>query len=337
MKLVPPSVGQHFAFAQGRIGVIKQVLLSQSDVDRLLGAHDRKGVEQIFTELKITNGIDQSVKNGDAILIAVARWMRNEVENMTPVSKQAIFNILWLEGDAPCIAYLLKKHHGLVSDISEEPVPSFSAYNVEQLRAFVEREETVELPSHVVALVERVKAMENPSPKQIDTEVAQYVADTRLRLARTSGSKDILLYVKHLIDCSNLRTALRLRDEDASEVLPYLLQGGTIKVQELAKSQTDILKAMKKSGLSYRLSDLLEKPEIDVNAIEQALTYIVSEDIARMWNVPLSIEPLFAFAAITTMQLKLMRMILMGKRNELTPQEIKAALPPFISASHYVL
>ena len=332
-----PTLGQHFAYAQGRIGVIKQSLLSQSDVDRLLGAHDRKAVEQIFIELKITDGIDQGIQDSDTVLQAVAGWMRNEVEQMTPLSKQPIFTILWLEGDAPVLAYLLKKHHGLVSDISEQPTPGFSAYNPEQLQALVERDETIELPSHVVDLVHRVKALADPTPKQIDTEVAQYVANTRLRLARASGSKDILLYVKHLIDISNIRTALRLRDYTAEEVLPYLLQGGTVKVADLASSQASILSAMKRSNLSYRLSELLEKPDIDVNAVEQALTYIVSEDIARMWNVPLSIEPLFAFAAITTLQLKLMRMILMGKRNELSPQEIKAALPPFISASHYVL
>lgn len=332
-----PTIGQEFAFAQGRIGVLKQSLLSQSDVDRLLGAHDKKAVEQIFTELKITNNVDQGIQKGDTMLVAIAGWMRSEVEQMTPQNKQVIFTILWLEGDAPVLAYLLKKHHGFVSEISVEPTPGFSAYNSEQLRALVERDETMEIPSHLVDFVHRIKAMENLTAKIIDTEVAQYVANTRLRLARTSGSKDILLYVKHLIDSSNIRTALRLRDSDASEVLPYLLEGGTIKKEDLAKSQADILKTMKKSGISYQLSDLLAQNTIDVNAIEQALTYIVSEDIARMWNVPLSIEPLFAFAAITSLQIKLLRMILIGKRNELTPQEIKAALPPFISASHYVL
>jgi len=56
-----------------------------------------------------------------------------------------------------------------------------------------------------------------------------------------------------------------------------------------------------------------------------------------MWNIPLSIEPVFAFAALAQSQLALLRALIIGKRANLDPQTIKKMLPPFLSASHYVL
>jgi V/A-type H+/Na+-transporting ATPase subunit C len=332
-----PLIAQHFAFAHGRIGTLQQVLLTQSDVDRLLGAQGSTGVEQVFIELKMTNPIDQSIQDGDTILRTVAQWMRNEVENMTPINKRPVFNILWMEGDAPILSYLLKKYHGLTSEISQNPVSGIFAYSPEKLHALVENGTEGDLPKHLIEFVREVKQRKNSNPKTIDTDVAQYVATTRLRLARSSGSKDIVRFVQHHIDSSNIRTALRLAEYNASECLPYLLHGGTIRVEDLAQSKQSILKAVQRSGISFRLTDLLSSEYRDVNAVEQELTKVIASDIAKMWNVPLSIEPLFAFASIAILQLKLMRMILIGKRNDLSPQEIKAALPPFISSSHYVL
>jgi len=73
----------------------------------------------------------------------------------------------------------------------------------------------------------------------------------------------------------------------------------------------------------------------DTNVIEQGCSEVIASDIARMWNVPLTIDPLFAFAALTISQLRLLRVLLIAKRNGLSPQEVKKVLPPFLSASHY--
>ncbi|PIQ75761.1 hypothetical protein COU78_00115 [Candidatus Peregrinibacteria bacterium CG10_big_fil_rev_8_21_14_0_10_49_24] len=335
MSNVQSLIGQHFAYAHGRTGVLQQLLLSQSDVDRLLGAPDGKATEQILTELKMTSIIDQGIREGNAVLQAVAGWIRSEVEQMSPLAKQPIFSILWLEGDAPLLAYLLKEAHGLTSEIAQEPVSGMSAYAPDSLRALVRERIEGDLPSHLTSFVSEVLATDGINARSIDTKVAQFIANTSLALAKTSGSPLIRKYVRRNIDLQNIRTALRLADEDRDESLFYMLNGGSISASDLAGPLSSIVTAVGKSELGYLLSDVLQSNE-DKNALERKLSEVIAAVIADMWNVPLSIEPVFAFAAIGISQLKLLRMILIGKRNGLSPQDIKRALPPFLSATHYL-
>ncbi|MDA1209026.1 MAG: hypothetical protein O2904_03265 [bacterium] len=293
--LQSPTIGQHFAFAHGRTGVLQQLLLTQSDVDRLLGASSGREVEKILTELKLTTNIDQGISDGNAILQATASWIRNEVEQMSPDASKSTFNILWLEGDAPILSYLIKDALNLTSAISTQPTSGLTAYDPEALRLLVQEKKPGTLPAHLVDFVTALLKREYLDPQTIDEEVACYIASVWTNLARTSGSKDIQSYVEHRIAINETQKQLR-----KGEVVTH-------------------------------------KSFVDPDNLEQGFSRITAHDIAKMWNTPLSIEPLFAFAATAIQQLKLVRMILIGKRNGLSPQEIKQALPPFLSASHYVL
>jgi len=293
--LSSPLVGQHFAFAHGRTGVLQQLLLTQSDVDRLLGASSGREVEKILTELKLTSNIDQGISDGNAILQATAAWIRAEVEQMSPEASKDVFNILWLEGDTPILSYLIKDALNFTSAISEVPVSGLTAYDPEALRLLVQEKKSGKLPQDLVDFVTGLLKREDLDPQTIDEEVASFVATVSHSLAHMSGSADIEEYVSNKIAITKTRTQLRKGEE------------------------------------------VEHKSFVDAENLEQGFSRITAHDIAKMWNTPLSIEPLFAFAATAVQQLKLVRMILIGKRNDLSPQEIKQALPPFLSASHYVL
>ena len=336
MSLLSPTVGQHFAYAAGRTAVLQQILLSTSDKDRLLGAKDMREAEAILTELKLTNPIDQGLKKSDDILNAIEQWIRKEVEHMTPESKQPTFSILWMENDASLIAYLLKEFFGLTSDVSTVPSDSMTSYSKADIEVLVQENTAGTLPSHLVTFVQSVKEMTDPQPQQIDAAVTQYIANMQRKLARASDSSLIKRYVRHKIDVTNIRTALRLlnQEESASD---HLIMGGNIDPKALQGDLNSILATIDTSSLPYELSEAIRAAGSDTNALEQALSKVTANDIAAMWNVPMSIEPVFAFAALANLQLKLLRVLLIGKRATMSPQEIKSILPPFLSASHYVL
>ncbi|MCF7844668.1 MAG: V-type ATPase subunit [Kiritimatiellales bacterium] len=329
-------LGQHFAYAHGRMGVLKLLMLEQSDVDRLLGAKDLRETEKILTELKLTNVIDQGISEGHAMLEAVGSWMRNEVEKMSPISSNEIFGILWLENDAPLLSYLLKKDKGLSSEISQEPLNGMSMYDPDDLRSLVQDGTSGQLPKTLVTFVKTLKAKEELSAQEIDSAVTKFIVQMQNKLSKNSGSRSIAHYLAHRIDLFNIRTALRLSKKDTKEVLPFLIEGGTIDPKMLAGETDAIASAISRSSLSIFLPKDLESLLNDPIEFEQSAAHIIASDIAKMWNVPLSIDPLFAFAAITLGQLKLIRTILIAKNNELTPQETKRVLPPFITASSFV-
>ena len=324
-------IGQHFAFASGRTGVLQQLLMTSSDRDRLLGAKDLAETEQILTELKMSSIIDQGLKRSDDILQAVSEWIRREVEQMSPEASRPVFHILWLENDAPILSYLLKKHHNLHSEISRQPESGMTTYAPEDLQSLVEESSSGRLPDHLVSFVREIKEQRDPLPEAIDAAVAEYCADLQKRLARASGSDLIQKYVIHKIDLSNILTALRRKEERVDTSV--FLQGGALDLRKIAGNREAIAKQIEKSHLPNEIANAI-RSESD---IEPALASVTADDIAHLWNVPLSIEPLFAFAALGSSQLKLIRAIVIGKRAGLSPQEIKSMLPPFIPASHYVL
>lgn len=328
-------VGQHYAFAHGRLGVLRQSLLSKTDMDRLLGAHDLREVERILTELKFTAVIDQSLRTADAILNALAQWIRREAEEMVDTSKHHAFNILWIENDLPLLAYLLKRRAGLTSAISTEPETGVTAYDPAALRALVDQGEAKDLPPRLVGFVQSVRILVDPTPAQIDTLVARFGAEERLALARQVGSDLITRFVRHTIDAQNIRTALRLLQAHESDPASFLLDGGTIKPASLLGSVENVRRAIASSDFHFHLlkplNDDLERP----TALERGLSDVLADDIDRMWDRPLGVEPPFAFAATALSQLRVMRAAILGKRNMLSPQDIKQILPPFIHGSRF--
>jgi len=317
------------------MGVLKLLLMEQSDVDRMLGARDLKEVEKILTELKLTSVIDQGINEGRAILEAVGTWMRREVEQMSPDEADEIFHILWLENDAPVISYFIKQKLNLTSEISKEPLSGMSAFDPDEIKQFIKDGSQGALPMHLTDFITEMLGGEESNAKEVDTAVAAYIANLQLELAGRSGSEHIKSFVSHKIDLNNIRTAVRLNKEEEDEVLPYLLGGGTIPAKELAGDKDKIVSAIEHSGLFMFLPNDLETLFSDPIEFEQLAAHIVATDVSKMWNVPLSIDPLFAFAAITNNQLKLIRTILIAKRSELTPQETKQSLPPFLTASNF--
>ena len=329
-------IGQHFAFAHGRTGVLQQFLLTQSDVDRMLGAHDRHEMQQVLTELRFTHLTDQSLRNENDILAACQAWVRKEVTSMTPKKLQPVFDILWLDGDMPVLAYLLKQKKGLTSSISRLPEPPYAVYGAAALRVLIEHDDGKGLPEHLTMFVRRIHAETIEDPRNIDAAVAQYAADAKLKLAAMSGSGAIGRYVRHHIDIQNIRTVLRFPSEDRASSLPHLVYGGTIAPNTLLSTDRSIAAQARIAGF-YELADTIDRPSEDTNDIEHALNTILAGDVAVLWNAILSVESLFAFAVTALAQIRLLRAIVIGKRNDLQPQDIKRMMPQFLSASHYVL
>jgi len=335
MSQLSSTLGQHFAYASGRTGVLQQLLLTASDKDRLLGAANLEAAEQILTELKMTDPIDQGLRKADEILSALSEWIKEEVNLMSPEVKRPVFSILWIEEYAPLLSYLLKKHFGLTSPASREPQSSMSESDIEQLKELIDNNTEGSLPQPLVSFVRETKKQNMLTPEIIDNLAAQYVTNVHLALAKKSKSTAIMQYVVHRIDMANIRIALRLKEEDAD--LSVFIKGGTLDLKKLAGNLEGIVKAIEGSNLPYSLGQAIRKTADDPNAFERALSEVTASDIAHMWNIPLSIEPVFAFAALAQSQLTLLRALIIGKRAALEPQAIKQMLPPFISASHYVL
>ncbi len=334
MTAVLSGTGHDALFAHGRIAVLQQMLLTRPDVDRLLGAHDAREVARIFTELKLSSRIDQGIADPDRILDAIAAWVRDEVETMAPEKFAAVFDILWLEGDVPLLAFLLKERLGLTSAVSHVPTPAITAYSPELWKTLVVQGQSDTLPVSAVSCIQEVIALENPTPALIDARAAQWGATRQLELAKQSGSSLIVAFVRHAIDLQNIRIALRSLNIAPKERKSMLLPGGTLPHESFLGTRSDLLHAVRIADMGFVLTG--DVAEDDHQQLEHSLSAVTAADIAALWNVPLSIEPIFAFAALTLSHVRLLRALLLAKRAGFSPQDAKRILPPFLPTTHYI-
>ncbi len=327
------SAGTDYAYAFGRIGVLLQNLPDQSDIDRLVAAHSRQELMQILSEIKFTAPVMATVTDPNDLIPAMEQWIRKEMESMVPEQDREIFDILWLREDSALLAYLIKQYHRLTANGSRQPRSSNSTHDTKALERLVLKGINEVLPAHLVSFVQQMKERKDETPVQIDTAVAQYVADRQTMLALRSGSRHIQQYVAHFIDLQNIRTARRLDSDDTPE--DHLLHGGEIDPKRLTTDRHELANLIRASTLPSGLADDIERADDTSITLERGLAKAIAHSIGEMRAVPLTIEPVFAFAIIALSQLRVLRSILIGKSTGLKPDEILHMLPPFLGASPF--
>ena len=324
--------GAKYAFGYGRIGVLQQQLLSPSDIDRLLGTHTEKELRQVLSEIKFTSHA-MPLEDLTELVPAMERWLKEEVETMSPPDKQDVFNILWLREDLPMLAYYLKKFHGQTSELSTDPAIAISMYDSAKVKnlIFGEKNNDTTLPTDLVTFINDIKAKKGIGPQEIDNSVAQWIAHKQVEVARRSGSKLIKQYAAHLIDLQNIRTSHRLGNDEKDRF--HFMEGGEIDVDLLSRSIDKMSMLIRNSSLPDTVLRSISDGSDSAVALERGLNRGLAHDIAEMRSIPLSIEPVFAFAVIALSHIMLIRTILIGKSAKLEAQDISAMLPPFFSTS----
>lgn len=326
------SHGQAFNYGFGRVGVLQELLLSQSDIDRLLATRTAQELTQAIAELRISSHVDYTA-NPYRYVNAIELWMQREVRQMVPESLKSVFDILWLKDDVSLLAYLLKKHHGLTSQLSIEPHVGATAFDADDLKALVRGERPGSLPESLLRFVRRMLNERQTTPQAIDLAVAQYVALRQVELAKLSGSRAIALYVAHHIDLQNLRTATRLSPEERPA--DHLLEGGEIPVRRFSLEPERLAELIFSSTLPATLAEDVRLSRESWVTLERGLAKAIAHDLAIMRGNPLTIDPLFAFAAMAMSQMRLLRTVLVGKGADMAADDMRKLLPPLLSTAPF--
>lgn len=321
---------QTHAYGFGRIGVLQEYLLTQADVDRMISAKNAAELARILTELKISSQVEYT-SNPHRFINSIEKWLSREVCSMVNEKEREVFDILWMKDDAALLAYLLKKEFGYTSSISVEPHVGATAFNPDELRSLVHTGQS-SLPDDIRTFVRDVKEHRDLQPQDIDNLVAGFVAKRQTVLAK-NASPAISLYVAHHIDLQNIRTVRRLRPDERPE--DHLLPGGEISISRFSTDPQKLADLVRGSHLGSALADSIQTAEDSTIVLERGLAKAIAFDLARMRMNALTIDPIFAFAAIAQSQLKLLRTILVGSSAGLNSTEMKKLLPPFLSASPY--
>ena len=201
MMTTPTILGQHYAFATGRTGVLTAQLLRSADIDRLLGAPSGEEAVRMMGDIEFLK-----VEDNDSFqqtLDRSSRVIMMEAENMVPEEKHCLLHGIWIDGDRAQMSYALKEKHNFVSQIAEQPKPPVSVFDNE---SWQER-----FPD--------LAEMEFDSPEEIDDAVAKACYAFKKRCADRSGSTLIREYTNTLIEAHEEQARLRADSDTETDFL----------------------------------------------------------------------------------------------------------------------
>jgi len=213
---LPATLGQHFAYALGRLGVLESQLLKVTDIDRILGAGNAEEAVKMLRDIEFVS-VSESAETFLDVLNDSMKLLKENVEKMAPEEKHFIFNILWIDGDRAKISFDLKAKSNFTSDIAVEPLPPVTTgFDVEFDEAF-------------------------SSPIDIDIAVAKACRDQMLSLAKRSGSRAILNYAELKTELEDARTALRSSEKTDMDAIVFEKEVAVSLGEHLTEMQKMIL------------------------------------------------------------------------------------------------
>ena len=149
------------------------------------------------------------------------------------------------------------------------------------------------------------------------------------------GGKIFLDWLRMEIDFRNIQNLFRLRQEkEKGDVLPLMIPGGRIQVEELARlngiaDRGEFIDALRKRAVHEPLQAALEefRKERPIHEVEIALTRALLSQMAFQTRLhPFSIYPILSFLEDKRYEVANLRTIARGKRVNLPPEEIKGYL-----------
>ncbi|MFC1855130.1 V-type ATPase subunit [Thermodesulfobacteriota bacterium] len=186
------------------------------------------------------------------------------------------------------------------------------------------------------AYSEAVKAFsDDPAPRLIDIVVDKLMYEDLLRRAKEIGNNFLTRLFVREIDLINIRTFFRLRylHKKRMDFSEAFFPGGDFQIDFFLKNYEDDFHMLK---TIFKGTEFLELITDGSTYIEEKKSFLRFERIiseyfikyvrATKW-ISFGIEPIIAYYYAKEKEIKVVRMILTGKQNELSYDDIKEGVP----------
>jgi V/A-type H+-transporting ATPase subunit C len=312
-----------------RTRVLETKLLDSTKVDRMVEAKDADDVIKILGETEYANSISEMSHSLDYETV-ISKEIENTYKYMREILPEPeLVDIFLLKYDIHNLKVMLKS--SLLDEDNDFLLRDLGTIPVSKMKEmFKEKDFRALHPIIIAGLEEILNSFENsPDPQMIDIILDRCQYDTMYQLAEKSKNKFLQDFIKSQIDMINVRSFLRVKGANLGRdyLAKVLLQHGNLDMNYYEKYLDESLDSFKDSlwirdfysvvaeGLeSYEKNKTLTRLE------KLADDYIFS--IAKQGKyVAFGIEPLVGYLMAKENEAKIIRIIMVGKMNNI-PNEI---------------
>lgn len=328
-----PVENTYYAYSVARIKALETRLLDQSHFDRMINASSGEEAIKVLSETDYGSHMAElsDIHDFEIVLMAQLKDAYELVIKICP--DPGLIGMLALRYDVHNLKALFKaKFLGITSDLL---IP-VGAHDLAKLEQAVNEDDFRYLQEKLRRVADKISEefLINNDPQVIDLVLDRVLYEQMIYSAKESGFEFLEGLFVRQIDLTNLKTFIRVKRMglDRDFLMKALLPHGSLSVDRLKavfdeplESLISILSASDYADLADRgVREWLEKGTASL--LEKLSDDFITEYLKQGKWIPFGIEPLVGYLWAKEVEIKNIRIVLVGKINKLPAEAIRERL-----------
>lgn len=317
-----------------RIRVYETRLLDKSKFDRMIDADSAKEALKVLqeTEYSIFIGNIKGAEEYEFLLSQELSRLFKVMYEISPV--KSLVDLMSIKYDYHNIKVVLKGLF-LKEDLSNLIIP-VGSLNISELKQLIENKELRDFPEIIrEGINDAIYLFENTKdPQEIDIVLDKYMFKSIMHIKKELKDPFIDKYVAALVDSTNLKTLLRVKkqNKDRDFLKSVVIEGGFIDKDIILAMLNDdtenIYGKISKSIYSEYIKNGLDyySKTGSVSLLEKLIDNYIMKMMKEAKIIPLGPTPLIAYIYAKETEIKLIRIIMVGKKNNISGELIRERL-----------
>lgn len=317
-----------------RLRVLETRLLDKSKLDRMIDGNSANEALKVLQESEYANVMTGIKRAEDYEEILSSELKRVYALMYSASPSKSLIDIMSLKYDYHNIKVILK---GIIlkKDFSNMLIP-VGKMELSKLKYMVENNNLRDLPIRMKEAV--IKANEdfevNKDPQRIDIILDRFMFLELHDIAKEINDKFVDKYLRVLVDSTNLKTLLRVKKQNKGRdfLEEVIIKGGSIDKEVLKGLLTDSIENIVSKLSHTDYAEMLREGIDEFTKTNSAslLEKLVDNYIMKLMKeakfIPFGPEPVLAYIYAKETEIKVVRIIMVGKLNNIASEVIRERL-----------
>lgn len=317
-----------------RIRVYETKLLDKSKIDRMIDSTSASEALKVLQETEYGNliGNVNIPEDYEVILSEELKRVFNLMYNISPV--KSLVDLMSIKYDYHNIKVILKGMF-LKEDLSHLLIP-VGNNEASKLKYLIENMQLSDFePIMRESIEETISSFKNTNdPQMVDIILDKYMFKSLIHIKNEINDAFVDKYVIALIDSTNLKTLLRVKKQNKGREFftSVIIEGGSIDKDKLLIMLNDTPENIAnklvfsnyaefiKSGIEYYTKTS------SVSLLEKLVDNFIMDMMKNAKIIPFGVEPLLAYIYAKETEIKIVRIIMVGKLNNISSKVVREGL-----------
>ncbi len=323
-----------YLYSVARIRALETKLLDKAKIERMIEAKNTDEIIKILYETEYASSISEmkSIDDYETVLSKELSKTYKLLSEISPVPE--LTNLFLLRYDIHNLKTLLKSSY--LGEENEELLSNTGTIPVHRLKDMVREKDFTDLPPMIKECTEEIvgEFTVNPDPQIIDVTLDRCLYDLMYKTAEDNKSRFLMDYISAQIDLINIKSMIRVKSMGYGRdfLRKVILENGKLDYaffNDIFEESLEVLI----DKLAYKDYGSVVEEGISSYMKTKSLTKYekLSDDfifeLAKKGKyVAFGIEPLVGYLMAKENETKIIRMIMVGKINEIPNELIRERL-----------